>query len=602
MTLLAKWLKRASTIFSEKPDVKVDDFGLEHFLVYHGLVGSSPENQREFKDVRADIGSAVNRSNSHNLCINLKLAPLWWEDKLVRIFTELKAANSERTLATLLPPKSDDYEVQDYDPLRHQDWRVRANAALILADLQITQAQEGIIRALAATADSTTPAFCHISRALAAFRTEEAKQALVQHLNNDEPWIRVDAVSALARWPIAEVGNEISAAFSQHHPFTDYAAVGVARQHKPLELLAQEDEKLVDLGAALIVGLIEASKQTFSGAPELLNEAGVQQCLPLLLKALKAKPNALRLRALHQLINWLDSNYPEQSTGDAKALIANKEIREKVVAEIESMILALSTGRNKSSNTADSAANSDGAKNTISSTLRHGLKLTGEIDLQENCQLLASMVENPQAAPYRNEMIEAIGRLGNGKSAPQLVKLAKQLVNVTDRTQMPLSASPILEADLEAANSYWYILKALANLPHSESLEFLLLAIGDYASDKREEALASAVNLCAASDFSADKTAIKSAVGKALNDPSTQVRLQALQGVAKLNIEELIQTVARMINAQEISVSKASFDTLNSLVESGHKSLVAKALTDIKSTTSSTVKIKRIDEFLSQNC
>lgn len=589
MTLLAKWLKRASTIFSEKPDVKVDDFGLEHFLVYHGLVGTSPDNHREFKDVRADITSAVNRGNSHNLCINLKLAPLWWEDKLVRIFTELKEANSERTLAALLPPKSDDYEVHDYDPLRHQDWRVRANAALILADLQIPQAQAGIIKALAATADNTTPAFCHISRALAAFRTEEAKQALVQYLNNDEPWIKVDAVSALARWPIAEVGNEISSAFSQHHPFTDYSAVGVARQHKPLELLALDDEKLVDLGAALVVGLIEASKQTFSGAPEVLTEAGVQQCLPLLITALKVQPNALRLRALHQLANWLDDNYPEQSTVAAKALIENKEVRAKVVAEIESLILALGT-------------TSPNPEIVASSALRHGLKLTGEIDLQENAQLLASMVENEQALPYRNEMIEAIGRLGDGQSAPQLVKLAQQLVNVESRTQMPLSASPILESDLEAANSYWYIIKALANLPHSQSLEFLLLATGDYASDKREEALASAVKLSCASGFSGDKNAVKAAVAKALNDPSTQVRLQALHGVAKLNLDEQIPAVTRMINAQEISVSKASFDTLVSLVNSGHKSAVAAALNDIKKTTSSTVKIKRIDEFLSQNC
>ncbi|MDP3510982.1 MAG: hypothetical protein Q8T09_23655 [Candidatus Melainabacteria bacterium] len=597
MTLLAKWLKRASTIFSEKPDVKVDDFGLEHFLVYHGLVGTSPDNHREFKDVRADITSAVNRSNSHNLCINLKLAPLWWEDKLVRIFTELKATNSERTLATLLPPKSDDYEVQDYDPLRHQDWRVRANAALILADLQINQAQEGIIRALAATADNTTPAFCHISRALASFRTEEAKQALVKYLNHDEPWIKVDAVSALARWPIAEVGNEISSAFSQHHPFTDYAAVGVARQHKPIELLALDDEKLVDLGAALIVGLIEASKQTFSGAPEVLTEAGVQQCLPLLVKALKAKPNALRLRALHQLTDWLDNNYPEQSTSDAKALITDKEVREKVVTEIESLILALNTASSISANNSkpDTAIAS-------SSALRHGLKLTGEIDLQENAQLLSSMLENEHALPYRNEMIEALGRLGDEQSAPQLVKLANQLVNVTSRSQMPLSASPILESDLEAANSYWYILKALANLPHRQSLEFLLLATGDCASDKREEALASAVKISSSSDFKANQTEVKAAVAKALNDPSTQVRLQALVGVAKLKLDDQIPAVTRMINAQEISVSKASFDTLVSLVSSGHKSAVVAALTDIKKTTSSTVKIKRIDEFLSQNC
>jgi hypothetical protein len=601
MTLLAKWLKRASTIFSEKPDVKVDDFGLEHFLVYHGLVGTSPDNHREFKDVRADITSAVNRSNSHNLCINLKLAPLWWEDKLVRIFAELKETNSERTLATLLPPKSDDYEVQDYDPLRHQDWRVRANAALILADLQINQAQEGIIRALAATADNTTPAFCHISRALATFRTEEAKQALVKYLNHDEPWIKVDAVSALARWPIAEVGNEISSAFSQHHPFTDYASVGVARQHKPLELLASDDEKLVDLGAALIVGLIEASKQTFSGAPEVLAEAGVQQCLPLLVKALKAKPNALRLRALHQLTEWLDNNYPEQSTSAAKALIADKEIREKVVADIESLIIALGTASNNNAKNSKLDSKTDTAI-ASSSALRHGLKLTGEIELQENTQILSSMLENEHALPYRNEMIEALGRLGDVQSAPQLVKLANQLVNVTSRSQMPLSASPILESDLEAANSYWYILKALANLPHSQSLEFLLLATGDYASDKREEALASAVKLCTSSEVNANKTAVKAAVTKALNDPSTQVRLQALLGVAKLNLDDQIPAVTRMINAQEISVSKASFDTLVSLVNSGHKSEVAAALTDIKKTTSSTVKIKRIDEFLSQNC
>nr|MBP6746565.1 hypothetical protein [bacterium] len=330
--------------------------------------------------------------------------------------------------------------------------------------------------------------------------------------------------------------------------------------------------------------------------------AGVQQCLPLLMSALKAKPNSLRMRALYQLADWLDDNCPEQSTTEqsttnAKALIENKELREKVVAEIESMILALgTTSANKAADTAI-----DNEKIT-SSALRHGLKLTGEINLQENAQLLSSMVENEQAMPYRNEMIEAMGRLGNGQTAPQLVKLAKQLVNVESRTQMPLSASPILEADLDAANSYWYILKALANLPHSEALEFLLLATGDYASDKREEALASAVKLCAASGFSADKTAIKAAVAKALNDPSTQVRLQALQGVAKLNLDDQISAVTRMINAQEISVSKASFDTLLSLVSSGHKSAVAAALSDIKKTTSSTVKIKRIDEFLSQNC
>src|ERR1700733_10795989 len=106
MTLLAKWLRKASSLFTEKPETQTDDFGLEHILLYHGLAGSSPENQRQFKDVRADILAAISRKNSQNLCTNIKIAPLWWEDKLQRIFPEAKNSAAQATTAVLLPDVS----------------------------------------------------------------------------------------------------------------------------------------------------------------------------------------------------------------------------------------------------------------------------------------------------------------------------------------------------------------------------------------------------------------------------------------------------------------------------------------------------------------
>jgi hypothetical protein len=68
----------AGSMSSEKPDSLVEDYVLEHFLLYHGLVGSMPENQRQFDDIRADIRKALSERSSVQLCIALKLPPLWW--------------------------------------------------------------------------------------------------------------------------------------------------------------------------------------------------------------------------------------------------------------------------------------------------------------------------------------------------------------------------------------------------------------------------------------------------------------------------------------------------------------------------------------------
>ncbi len=596
--MLAKWMKRASSLFTEKPSVKVDDSGMEHFLVYHGLVGSSPENQREFKDVRADITSAVNRNNSHNLCINLKLAPLWWEEKLHRIFTELveNPSSADSALRTLLPAKSDDYEAQDYDPLRHQDWRVRANAALILANLKVDKAQDNIISALNATADNTTPAFCHISRALSAFRTDEAKAALAAFLDDNEPWIKVDVVSALSRWPLSSVSDLLKKAFSRHHDFIDYSAVALAKNHKPLEFLSG-DSDMANLGAALIVGLLDASQQTFSGNQEILTDAQIYQCLEPLTESLKSEPSALKLRAQVGLSRWLENNYgplkadisdyPDRDAiAQAIALSDDQELRQKVVAEIEKSLLTLKSD-----------------DQFISSPLRHGLKLIGEIQLCETMNVLQSILGTPQALPYRNEMVEALGLLKDPVAAPQLVKIARDLVNVNDRKLPPLSATSVLEPDIENSKTYWYILKALAYLASPESLELIIEATYDHAADKREEALASAVKIRALGGAELDsKKEVDEAVARSLNDPSSQVRSQALKGVSQLDLSQNIDAVVKMINSQEVSVSRASFETLEALVAAGHKSAVHTALLEFKKTLSSTVRIKRVDDFISQNC
>ena len=51
-TKLTLILKRIALRFKEYSSMyAIDEFELEHLLLYHGLVGTSPENQRSFKHV-----------------------------------------------------------------------------------------------------------------------------------------------------------------------------------------------------------------------------------------------------------------------------------------------------------------------------------------------------------------------------------------------------------------------------------------------------------------------------------------------------------------------------------------------------------------------
>src|SRR5437870_7557399 len=119
---LKRQLKRFMSHFADKPTARVEEYVLEHLLLYHGLVGSSPENQRKFLEVRADIAAAVEHHSSRELCIALKLPPLWWEDKLQTIIREVAADNPEAVLRILLPEQLEPEATAQADPLQHEDW------------------------------------------------------------------------------------------------------------------------------------------------------------------------------------------------------------------------------------------------------------------------------------------------------------------------------------------------------------------------------------------------------------------------------------------------------------------------------------------------
>jgi len=598
MTMLAKWLRKASSLFSEKPEVKPDDFGMEHFLLYHGLAGSSPENQRQFKDVRADILSAISRKNSQNLCINLKLAPLWWEEKLQRIFAEAKSESLDTTINCLLPTIETTADAGSLDPLRHDDWRVRANAALMLSYLGVHQGQDRLIASLHDTARSGNPAFCHLARALAELRTVVAKEALAEHLLNSEPWIRVDAVNSLAKWPLSDCAPQLIKALADHHDFMDYSCVALARNHTPQTLLNSGDPDIVELGAYTILGLLEAAAGTFSSNTDLLPELAIQKCLQPLQAAALKKPTAARLRALHQLSLWLDTNYHQyrleaEGYPTPEQISEARETAEKLIKSFD-FSAALKEQQKQDSKT-DSKTNPNfSARKTAS---RSTIKLAGEMQIAAATDTLLEMLE--PSSIYRDEIIEALGQIGNDKSAPALIKMARQLVNMERRTEGHLSADPLDEGEPEKARTYWYILRALGNLPGKETLAFLLEAAQDEAADKREEALSSLTKISTTGENEPARAAeVKAVLQKALTDPSAQVRIRACEGIVALNHAEAIGALAKLVNAQEMSVGRAAFRALEKMAEKGHKDSIHKALLETKQAQSNAVKVKRIDEFI----
>src|SRR6202522_4204351 len=81
--------KRIAYQLKEKPKPSLDDHAMEHMVFYHGLTGSSPENEKETKLVRADIKEAISNKSGTALSLALKLSPTIWQDRLQAIVVEL---------------------------------------------------------------------------------------------------------------------------------------------------------------------------------------------------------------------------------------------------------------------------------------------------------------------------------------------------------------------------------------------------------------------------------------------------------------------------------------------------------------------------------
>ncbi|MBY0358745.1 MAG: HEAT repeat domain-containing protein [Candidatus Obscuribacterales bacterium] len=538
---LALKIKRLTSAFREKPATSIDDYVLEHFLLYNGLVGTTPENQRQFRDIRADIVEAANHDSPHEMAIALKLPPLWWEERLKTIFSEIAQVNRKGVIACLnFAGNADDAEGTS-SPLRHPDWRVRSNAAAMLAFLESKESVPAIISALQDKQPELKPAFCHLAYALGNLRTEEARTALVEHLNDEEPWFRVDAAGALAHWQLSVVATDLMNGMIQDHTLSDYMAVAIVRKHRPSEFFQFNDFQIQDGACELLLALLEAIDGVFHSDSSLLPL--VRQCADQVNKLAASQPNPRNLHAAIAINNRFNLQGPDRITDLSD--VAHQAIIKKYLQD------------------------SDMAK--------HALYLAGQFKLDSCSDFLAPLLVDD--SPLLNETIECAGLLKAHSLAPRICELVYQRFDLKARCQAVPSHVPVHEEDRDAALVYWIALKALGNLVHPESLKLLSLSIKDYAPDKREQALLSIQNLFAQPEFKPDTDLnLAEIVAAGLDDPATSVRLAALEGVSQHQLIDLLPQTAKLLNAKEISLQKKAADTFVSLAEKGHKDQVISSI------------------------
>jgi 16S rRNA A1518/A1519 N6-dimethyltransferase RsmA/KsgA/DIM1 with predicted DNA glycosylase/AP lyase activity len=179
---------------------------------------------------------------------------------------------------------------------------------------------------------------------------------------------------------------------------------------------------------------------------------------------------------------------------------------------------------------------------------------------------------------FLDEAIEATATIGGAETAPRLVQLINQLVDIEDRTNRPLSKQNVFEEKAAQAKTYWLGLKALGNLPYDQSADLLLKATHDFAPDKRQQALASLVHIATDSAVSDRRQQIVDSVRAGLADPAPSVRVAALSGVEKLAVLDLIPEAVRMTSAKENAVVRQARRTLAHLAQDGHGALVTQSL------------------------
>lgn len=550
---LLRGLQRLGAAFREKPQVSLEDYELEHFMLYHGLVGTSPEDQPKFKDVRADIFDAILKKSSVEMAIALKLPPLWWEDKLAAIFAEAHEYRDE-VVACLMPPIDPFTTAPEADPVHHPDWRVRANSAKILANMEVHEAIPALVTALEDEDETQKAGFCHIAYALSKMHTPQTRMALTKQLDNTDPWLRVDAFAALSKWPLKEVSADLMEGLLKPNSMSDYAAVAVAREHKLSELLQLPGHQ-AEGALEVVVGVLQALQSTYANdttlGAELESSFGKVEELTL------SNPNPRRVRALLDLCDYIIEN-GESSAVQLKAQSAKSRFAEKKFSQ-------------------DLLGWFEKPQAERNGEFRHAVKLAAHYKMAEVAPHVIEELK-PDSS-YVNESVEAMARIGGTEAAPHLVRLIDQLVDLDDRTSKTLSKAPVFEENPASAKTYWMALRAMGSLPQTESLDCLLRASKDFASDKRQQAIESLIEI--GRDHSirtkyGDK--ITETVRSAFADPAAGVRVAAIAGIAKLGLIDMISDVVKLTWSRETAVARQAKATLLQLAAEGHGAEVSAAL------------------------
>jgi hypothetical protein len=246
---------------------------------------------------------AVNDRSPHQLAIALKLSPLWWEERLGRIFAEIASINRDSAIECLSAERLPRDLTGDTACLSHSSWQVRSNAAYMLASLAARQSDRALVQLLEQASAGSRPDFLHLAISLARLGTEDARQALVFYLENREPWFAVDAAAALSSWPLSSVAKDLAKALVSGNLLDDYMAVAITRRHKALEFAESPEEDVQEGACELVLALLKALKGPFHSEIQLPEQ--LEEVQDMINRLARSAPTPRRLAAAIALNEWL---------------------------------------------------------------------------------------------------------------------------------------------------------------------------------------------------------------------------------------------------------------------------------------------------------
>jgi HEAT repeat protein len=548
LAALANGIRRLAAGPGDAPDVQVEDYVLEHFLLYNGLSGSTPENQPDYREVRNEIVQAINDGSAQQLAIALKLPPLRWQERLERIFAEIALVNRDVAINCLAAGCPDDI-TGDTACLSHGDWQVRANAACLLAFLEAKQSVPALIELLHQSSGRTDPDFCHVAGALSRLGGEDARRALLEHLHDSEPWFCVDAAAAISCWELPSVAAELMNAMLSGNLLDDYMAVAISRNHRVIDFTGFQEDCVQEGVCELVLSLLKSLRGVFH------SEAGLDQQLEEVQTRInemaQAVPTPRRLAAAVALNLWIDSRTPGCLPEQKGCLIRD-----------------LSDGGHYES-VKQAIVQFDPVADANSGQFRHALALSAQFKLSELSPLLIPLLS--PGAPALKDLLDCLAALGDSSAAPVIAELIEKTVEIERRSALPFEKYPVPEPDRAAAELYWSALKALGALPDRSSLNILRRAVNDHAPDIREQALMSLAGVLLSDDLKKHygSANLEKLLRKRSSDPASGVQAAALAGVSLHRLGALVPEVLKALHSRERQIQRRALDTLLILCRSG---------------------------------